>query len=342
MVGKNLSELAATAAIAVVLLQVSPPPIARSLGSTLTSLTQDIPPPVIVLAEDLPGPDDLLLAPDGSIYISDVRDGTVKRFTGPGEIMPVVAGLNEPEGMVMLPDGSLVIVEQGKNRLVRYDLATKRLTTFMNLDNRTRWPGVDNITLDSRPQNEITIIIPDSPNGRILRVSLDGKTVTEIARGFVRPTGAWVEADGSILVVDEFGLTLKRIRGSGKLELLGILPIPDDVVADGAGDIFVITLGDGAIHRMAAFAKTHSVLLRGLSNPQGIIFDRDGNLVVTDPGHHRLVKVLIGPGISGHTPESPRSLPTIGTGRALLTNAVGRWSFSPTSWCSLGISLDTH
>ena len=30
-----------------------------------------------------------------------------------------------------------------------------------------------------------------------------------------------------------------------------------------------------------------------LSSPQGLIFDTDGNLVATDPGNHRLVKILI-------------------------------------------------
>jgi hypothetical protein len=40
-------------------------------------------------------------------------------------------------------------------------------------------------------------------------------------------------------------------------------------------------------------APAPSVLVAGLSSPQGLALDADGNLVVTDPGHHRLIKIVI-------------------------------------------------
>jgi len=250
-------------------------------------------PSIVVLAENLPAPDDLDLAPDGSLYMSDVEDGTVKRYTPDGRLQVVVAGLSAPEGIVALPDGSLIIAEQGKNRLVRYDPGTKALTLFLNLENKVSALGVDGIVLDARPPAAASLIIPDSPNGTLLRASLDGQTVTEIARGFVRPTGAWVEADGSLLVTDEYAGTLDRVRPDRTLEKLAVLPVPDDVVEDGAGNIFVTTLGDGAVHVLAAATGQDSVLVTGLAGPQGMAFDADGNLVVTDPGHHRLIKIVI-------------------------------------------------
>ncbi len=140
-----------------------------------------------------------------SIYISDVQDQTIKEYTQDGNLQTLISGLSEPEGMVVLPDGSLIIAEQGTNRLVRYDPTTKVLSLFLTLHNTTGQDGVDGIAYDLKTQ---TIIVPDSPNGNVLRVSLDGKTVSEIAHGFARPTGAWVEADGSILVVDENGNSL--------------------------------------------------------------------------------------------------------------------------------------
>jgi sugar lactone lactonase YvrE len=250
-------------------------------------------PGIVVLAGNLPGPDDLDLAPDGSLYLSDVVDGTVKQYTLDGRLRVVVSGLSEPEGIVALPDGSLVIAEQGKNRLVRYDPQTKALEPFLNLENKASALGVDGIVLDARPPATATIIIPDSPNGTLLRASLDGRTVTEIAQGLVRPTGAWVEADGSLLVTDESAGTLDRVRPDRRLEKLADLPVPDDVVEDDAGDIFVTTLGDGAIHVIPAATRQDSVLVTGLAGPQGMSFDADGNLVVTDPGHRRLIKIVI-------------------------------------------------
>lgn len=243
---------------------------------------------MIVLATNLPEPDDLLLAPDGSILISDVQDGTIRQYGLDGQLHLVLSGLNEPEGMAWGPDGSLVIAEQGNNRLVRYDFASKTLGPFLNLVNRTNNLGVDNII-----RNGTSLIVPDSPNGTVLEVSLDGKTLRQLASGLARPTGAWVEPDGNILLADENGNAVFRLHSDGALEKVADLSVPDDVIADASGNVFVITLGDDAVHLISAGLSQDMVLVGGLSDPQGIIFDLDGNLIVTDPGHHALVKVII-------------------------------------------------
>ena len=190
----------------------------------------------------------------------------------------------------MLPDGSLIIAEQGMNRLVRYEPGPKTLTLFLALHNTTHQDGVDGIAYDDKTQ---TIIVPDSPNGTVLRVSLDGKSVSEIAHGLVRPTGAWVEADGSILVVDEYGNSLDRIRTDGSVQALAHLKTPDDVLEDDLGNIFVNTLGDGAIHLISVATNKDTVLISGLIDPQGITFDNKGNLFIADAGHHQLDKLIL-------------------------------------------------
>lgn len=248
-----------------------------------------------VLAAGLPDPDDLALAPDGSIYISTIGDGSVRRYTPAGELETVLTGLSVPEGMLFLPDGSLLIAEQGQNRLVRYDLTAKTAATFFELANHSGQEGVDGIALDSHDPASTSLIIPDSPNGRVLRLSLDGKGVATIARGLVRPTGAWVEPGGAILLADEFGDALLRLGPDGGLEKLAELPQPDDVVEDGAGNIFACTLVDGAVYVIPAGSNKAHILAAGFNQPQGLIVTADGNLVVTDSGHGRLVRVLIHP-----------------------------------------------
>jgi DNA-binding beta-propeller fold protein YncE len=68
------------------------------------------------------------------------------------------------------------------------------------------------------------------------------------------------------------------------------------VIEDAAGNIYVATLGDNAIHMIAATTHRDTILQSGLSSPQGIIFDAAGDLVVTDPGHHRLLKIVMNHG----------------------------------------------
>ncbi len=244
---------------------------------------------ITLLAENVSGLDDLALAPDGSIYVSNVDDGTVKSYAPQRAPQTIVSGLKEPEGIVVLPDGVLIIAEQGHNRLLRYDPATQQLTTWLQLKNTTGLLGVDNIALDDHDPQHLSLIVPDSPNGRVLRVSLDGTQVSEIARGFLRPTGATIEPDGSLLIVDENGNTLKRIHPDGKIELIASLPVPDDVIVDPQGMIYVATLGDSAIYLFAPGSPQGRILTRDLSGPQGLVLDRAGNLIVADTGHGRLI-----------------------------------------------------
>lgn len=241
---------------------------------------------MIVIAENLPEPDDLVLAPDGSIYISDVTEGTIKQYTRDGQLNLILSGLSAPEGMAFLPDGTLIVAEQGADRLSHYDLNSKTLTPFLDLPNHTDQLGVDGILWDGT-----NLIVPDSPNGTVLEVSADGKTVRQIASGLSRPTGAWHEPTGDLLIADENGNAVFRLHRDGTLEKVADFSVPDDVVEDASGNIFVVTLGDNAVHVLTDDQDV--ILVSGLKDPQGIIFDSEGQLIVTDSGNHRLLKVLI-------------------------------------------------
>jgi sugar lactone lactonase YvrE len=276
----------------------TPPPVAVS-PTPLVSTSPTLPiavspassPRLVVLAPNLAEPDDLVLAPDGSIYFSDVGSGTVGRLGAGGEITTILSNLKEPEGMAFLPNGSLIIAEQVTNRLLHYDLNTRQLTTFLQLENRTGNPGVDGISFDARTG---TIIVPDSPNGTLLRVSADGRRVQTLARGLARPTGAAIASDGSILVADENGAAVVRVPANGgSARVIARMPVPDDVILDAGGNIYVNTLGEGAIHRIDAHTGQNQIFWRGLSSPQGILFDADGNLIIADAGNHRIVKIVM-------------------------------------------------
>ncbi len=265
-----------------------PTPGPTAVMTQTAAITLNLHPAVVVLANNLPEPDDLVLAPDGSIFISDVSDGTIKQYGSDGQLRLILSGLSEPEGMAFLPDGSLIVAEQGKNRLSRYDFSSGTLTPFLSLKNSTSNLGVDGILWSGSE-----LIVPDSPNGKILTVSSDGLTVRQIASGFARPTGAWMESTGDLLIADENGNAVFRLHRDGTFEKVADYSIPDDVIEDASGNIFVTTLGDNAVHVLMAQTKQDVILVSSLNSPQGIIFDKDGNLIVTDSGNHRLLKVLI-------------------------------------------------
>jgi sugar lactone lactonase YvrE len=190
----------------------------------------------------------------------------------------------------------LVVCEQGKNQLSRVNPSDGSVTLFRALSNSAGKLGVDGLAFD--PTNP-SIVVPDSPNGTLLRVSLDGKSATPIPvtsesqPPFLRPTGAFVRSNGTLLVADENGGTIALRRTDGTLQtLLTGLNLPDDVLGDDQGNVYVNTVGDGVLHRLQG--TTHEKLITGLEAPHGLAFDLDGNLLITDVrGGGRLIKVFV-------------------------------------------------
>ncbi len=159
----------------------------------------------------------------------------------------------------------------------------------MELENKTGKPGVDGIVRDPATGD---IIVPDSPNGRVLRVGADAKSVHVIATGLVRPAGAAIERDGSIIVADENGNAVLHVRADGRFESLGHFATPDDIAIDSAGNIFVASLGDNGIRVIDAHDGAVR-LVATIQNPQGILVDAEGNLVVAESGRNRIVRIKI-------------------------------------------------
>ena len=249
----------------------------------------------LVLVSGLQTPDDIAVAPDGTVYISDESRGALSAWTpATGQVRLVAGALSHPEGIVVL-DGALVVCEQGKNQLSRVDPRDGSVALFRALSNATHKLGVDGLAFDPI---DSSVVVPDSPNGTLLRVSEDGKTAMPIPVSgrqppFVRPTGAFVLRDGTLLVADEAAGDVVLLRADGTSQtLVSGLNAPDDVLGDDQGNVYVNTVGDGVLHRLQG--TNHQLLITGLRSPHGLAFDLDGNVLVTDfAGGGRLVKVFV-------------------------------------------------
>jgi streptogramin lyase len=193
-------------------------------------------------------------------------------------------------------DGRILVGEQGRNRVVAIDPLSHAVTQWHAFANRTGRDGLDGIgpVLPGKDaQGNLlptadNIIVPDSPNGVVWRVTADGKTATQIATGMVRPVGAAVDSSGRIFVADEGGalwvLDPARHR-------FATLPTPDDVLVGRAGHIFVNTLGDNAIHELDNLGHQVGVIT-GIQQPQGIALDGADNLYYTEFNTGRIDRVI--------------------------------------------------
>ena len=247
-----------------------------------------------VLLAGVGRPDDLAFDPQGHLLFSDFYNGTVSRLNANGSVTVLVTGLAGPEGIVVLSNGTMIIAEQRTNRILALAPAAKSLTVLRALPGIPGTApckdGVDGIALDATTN---TLIVPDSPTGNVYRLSLDGKKLTLITSGIVRPVGAVVDAQGTIYVADECGGAVVRITPDGRSTRIGGFGQPDDVAFDHHGNLLLIDLQPSihALIRVRQSTGKHEVLAsKGFIEPQGLVIDRNDNIYVSDDYANEIVE----------------------------------------------------
>jgi sugar lactone lactonase YvrE len=184
----------------------------------------------------------MALAPDGTIYVADSGNDMIRKVTVSGGVAQVVtiaganhharwrdgvgtaARFNNPEGMVVSPDGkTLYIADSRNNRIRKMDLATGTVGTIAG----RAFPGSNDGVGDGAgfyapkavavtPDGKI-LYVSDSGNNMIRKIDLSNNTVTTVAgkgaltsgmddgigvaASFRQPRGIVISPDGSILYV---------------------------------------------------------------------------------------------------------------------------------------------
>lgn len=239
-------------------------------------------------------PDDLAFDPAGHLVFSDVFHGTVNRLNANGTVTVLVRGLAGPEGLVFLPNGTLIIAEQQTNRILAFSPATSALTVLRVLPGRPSGlpckDGVDGIALDPTTQS---LIVPDSPIGAVYRMSLDGSRMTLLATRIPRPVGAAVDRHGNIYIADECGGALWKITPADHVTRLGGFGMLDDVAFDPRGNLLVTDLKP-SIHALLRInpvtGARETLASRGLIEPQGLVVDARGNIYLSDDYADKIVE----------------------------------------------------
>ena len=239
-----------------------------------------------VIVRGIGRPDDLIFDQQGRLLFSDEIDATISRVNADGSVTQILHDPNGPEGLISLPNGTLLFSEQETNRVVSLTPGSNIPTVLRVLPGTPSTAnckhGVDGIALDPTTN---TLIVPDSPTGNVYRMSLDGKTLTLLASGIVRPVGAAVDSSGTIFLADECGNAVWRILPNGQKTRIGGFGMPDDVAPDGHGNLLVIDL-EPSIHALIRLnlttGKRETLARQGYIEPQGLLVDTHGNIFVSD------------------------------------------------------------
>lgn len=269
------------------------PSLATKPSPTLTATFAPVTTPTLgpahytaaTIAHGFGHPDDIVLDAQRRIFFTDSVNGGVYRVEASGQITRLIGGLSAPEGILPLPDGSLLITVQGvpgatRDEILRLAAGATATTVFAVFTNTTGNIGLDSISRD--PANG-DILAADSPNGKIYRLSPDGRQRTLLASGFTRPVDAIIDSAGNVYVADEYGFTVVKLAPDGTKTTLAHLNYPDDLAFDVDGSLLVTELGHNILERIDP-RTGHSLgtVATNLLEPQGLAVDARGDLFISE------------------------------------------------------------
>lgn len=271
-------------------------PTATAVPTATPSPTATPPPHYtrVTLGHGAGNPDDLTLDLQARVVFSDSGSGQVFRIEADGHVTQLASGLPAPEGVLVEPDGSLLVAIQGTpghvtDQIVHLTPGTSAVTVFASFTNTTGNVGLDGISREARTG---AILAADSPNGKVYRISADGKQKTLLASGFTRPVDAIADAAGNVFVADEFGNRVAVIAPDGTVRNLAHLSLPDDLAFDSDGMLLVTLLGNNTLVRLdPRSGRVLATLATNLHEPQGLAVDAAGNLYVSEETANTVIKL---------------------------------------------------
>ena len=164
----------------------------------------------------------IVIEPDGNLVIADLGLNAIFRLSPEGGEPREIARVPAPHGITLDHDGTLVVVSQGKDQLLR--VSPKGEVT----------PIVQGALAPKNNPHYVAVdkagyIVSDNYASAIWRVTPDGQ-VSPIAQGtpLDKPVGLALEADGNILVADPWAKKLFRVSPQGQVNTVVSFATPSD------------------------------------------------------------------------------------------------------------------
>jgi sugar lactone lactonase YvrE len=245
---------------------------------------------------------EIAIAPDGTLFIADTGNATIRTVGGAASTEPSVirsvAGrwaprqnveLTEPYGVTLDRAGNLYIADHGANAVIELFAAGSSKAGQLEVLAHMVSPAAVAVTPDG---NTVFAASPDT--GVIVAINTQTHAL--------RSTG--------VSPAPLFAAALAR-SNSARI-------IPQGLAVDGGGNLFIAYTATGGtsdqILRLDAFSSKLTVAARGLSAPGNISFDAQGNLFVTNQGMRQVLEFhAMGVPATGVTLTAPPNCPGAAT-----------------------------
>jgi sugar lactone lactonase YvrE len=254
----------------------------------------------------------VVVAPDGSVYTTEVyyhliRHTTATGLAGPQPGSPPLSpSFNGPMGIALDTSGSLLFIADQTNNAIRVlDFGDNSTTTFLGTSDGINRPA--SVLVD--PNNNIFVLNQGTGgNGSILEFDTFGNLLGTNATGLSQPTAFTLDGSGNIFVTEQGGLvqefsagvsnTIVTITNAG-VQLQGIAIFDDGAIAvSDAGNhvIWQINVSTKAVSLLTGKlgvpgSTLGSTNFARLNQPHQLARAANNQLITADFGNNRVVVV---------------------------------------------------
>ena len=190
---------------------------------------------------------------EGNVYVTDIPFGRIFRIDPSGAWELIAEYDGWPNGMKLMGRGELLVTDY-RNGLVVVDIASGKTREHLSRRNSEAFKGVNDLVFDSKgnvyftDQGQTGL---HDPTGRVYRLAPDGRLDLLLSNA--------PSPNGVVLSPDERFLFVAMTRGN----CVWRMPL----------------MSDGSVSKAGQFFTSY-----GPSGPDGLAMDRDGRLLVCNPG----------------------------------------------------------
>lgn len=217
----------------------------------------------------------IAIAPDGTIYVADTGNATIRTIAGPTSTEPGVirsaAGrwaprqnltLVEPLGIALDRAGILYIADHAAGAIDVMPAEGGQLETLAHVTS----PASIAVTPDGA-----TVFVASPDAGAVFAIATQTHAIDVVA-GFAQSTASGV----SPCAASTASTGVQQVCPSG-------------LAVDATGSLYISDLSSGRILRVSAQTAAVTIVASGLNRPGSLAIDADGNLYAAEQGLNRIV-----------------------------------------------------